>query len=174
MAHRTCSVDGCSRKSRTRGWCRQHYQRWLRNGDPNKVQRQYAVYRRTRHDGYIDVYEPDHPLAGSNGYVAEHRKVMHDLGYDLTGLHVHHRNGVKDDNRPENLEVLTAEEHAAHHADGWVSNQFGTWPRRPEPPPRAESCRHCGGGMDPSLRRDAVYCSPRCRVNHWKRTRGAA
>ncbi len=27
-----CSVDDCERPSRTRGWCRVHYNRWLRHG----------------------------------------------------------------------------------------------------------------------------------------------
>lgn len=42
----------------------------------------------------------------------EHRWVMRC--FDPT-LHVHHRNGVKDDNRPENLEVVTPAEHNLEH-----------------------------------------------------------
>lgn len=35
MEDRTCSIDGCSRGGKiTRGWCRPHYLRWHRNGDP--------------------------------------------------------------------------------------------------------------------------------------------
>lgn len=30
-----CSVKGCARQSRTRGWCEKHYFRWRRHGDPN-------------------------------------------------------------------------------------------------------------------------------------------
>jgi hypothetical protein len=31
---RTCSVDGCERHVRARGWCARHYDRWRVNGDP--------------------------------------------------------------------------------------------------------------------------------------------
>lgn len=30
----TCSVDGCDAPTRSRGWCRAHYSRWYRWGDP--------------------------------------------------------------------------------------------------------------------------------------------
>ena len=51
---------------------------------------------------------PDHPRAPNNGfYVFEHILVMERLigRYLLPDETVHHRNGVKDDNRPSNLEL---------------------------------------------------------------------
>ena len=34
MSDRTCSIDGCARPVKSRGWCQAHYFRWRRNGDP--------------------------------------------------------------------------------------------------------------------------------------------
>lgn len=31
---RQCSIPKCNRKHKSRGWCKPHYARWLRYGDP--------------------------------------------------------------------------------------------------------------------------------------------
>lgn len=51
---------------------------------------------------------------GTEEYVEcyEHRFVM---GMPPRDLQVHHRNRVRDDNRPENLQLLTIDEHARLH-----------------------------------------------------------
>lgn len=69
------------------------------------------------HRGYVNVYAPQHHLADKNGYVLEHRLVMETvLGRELAdGEVIHHINYVKDDNRPENLIVLTPSEHSILH-----------------------------------------------------------
>lgn len=58
--------------------------------------------------GYVMIREPEHPRSRSNnGYVFEHILVMEQaLGrYLHHSESVHHLNGVRDDNRPENLEL---------------------------------------------------------------------
>lgn len=63
--------------------------------------------------GYIRVHRPDHPAADTKGYILEHRLVMEEkLGRVLLSTEfVHHINGVKDDNRPENLTVVATTNH---------------------------------------------------------------
>lgn len=36
--NKLCTVEGCDREARARGWCMMHYDRWRKNGDPLKVQ----------------------------------------------------------------------------------------------------------------------------------------
>jgi hypothetical protein len=65
---------------------------------------------RTRHKaGYVMIWAPGHPRTGKSQYVFEHILVMEQLlgRYMLPEESVHHRNGVKDDNRPQNLELWT-------------------------------------------------------------------
>ena len=73
--------------------------------------------RRVTDRGYIYIRAPDHPCAGKDGYVAEHRLVMEaHLGRHLQANEVvHHINGVKNDNRIENLELMEFGRHSSEH-----------------------------------------------------------
>lgn len=69
--------------------------------------------------GYVLVYAPDHPRVRGKQkrHVQEHILVMEKkLGrYLEPGEIVHHRNHVKDDNRPENLYLTKNGTHIAEH-----------------------------------------------------------
>ena len=71
-----------------------------------------------KREGYRYVYAPNHPFSkrngsGGGGYYLEHRLVMEKkLGRILTqNEEVHHKNGVHDDNRSCNLEIVVKQQH---------------------------------------------------------------
>jgi len=61
-------------------------------------------------DGYVLLWMPGHPEANRHNQVREHRIVMAKMiGRPLLRSEVvHHRNDVRDDNRPENLELFSS------------------------------------------------------------------
>lgn len=102
----TCKVQVCDRPAITKQLCNAHYLR-LRAGKPLEVHIRDKAPRGTgsrwiNNHGYVTL-----TLPGQKGRIAEHRYVMEQtLGRKLLpGENVHHINGVKDDNRPENLEL---------------------------------------------------------------------
>jgi DNA-binding CsgD family transcriptional regulator len=90
---------------------------------------------RTSRDGYSYWYwtMPD----GRPVYVAEHRILMEQaLGRPLyDDENVHHVNGVRDDNRPENLELWTSSQPSGQRVEdkiAWAASLLARYARGPE------------------------------------------
>jgi len=77
----------------------------------------YGGHRKQNKDGYIAIFIPSHPRCNKEGYVFEHHLVMEEeLGrYIEKGEVVHHKNHIRDDNRIENLELMSFKDHARLH-----------------------------------------------------------
>jgi hypothetical protein len=75
--------------------------------------------RRIR-NGYISCKAPNHPYKDWDGYVFEHRLIIErKIGRYLHPFEIiHHINGIKTDNREENLELTIQETHGRNHHIG--------------------------------------------------------
>jgi transposase len=77
--------------------------------------------------GYVKVLKPHHRRADYAGYVnrsviiweQHHQKSLPD------GYIIHHKNNIKHDDRPENLEAMTDFSHRSHHS--CLRNKLQKW-----------------------------------------------
>lgn len=74
---------------------------------------------KTKH-GYIYIRKPEHPRANRNGYVPEHVYKWEEANHKILpdDWIVHHINGRKDDNSPENLVAMPRSAHTTMHCTG--------------------------------------------------------
>lgn len=113
--------------------------------------------RRIDKSGYVLVFTPDHPYRDGDGYVREHRLVIEQsLGRFLSPVEVvHHINGIKNDNRTENLMLM--ENNIEHQQHEWKLGTYSKIVKYPNFICECGSKKHYGGG----------YCK-KCYNTAWR------
>ena len=112
----TCEAASCLGSPIARGLCERHYRLYLRYGDPNVNTRARKGDGCLAQNGYRYIFV--------NGCQwVEHRWFMEQhLGRPLRkDENVHHKNGVRDDNRIENLELWSKAQPAGKRVEDLVS-----------------------------------------------------
>lgn len=155
---------------------------------PPKGDDHYSWKGFTHHsDGYRYLRCEWHPLASPGGYIFEHRMVIeekllreapdHHFLVEIggvkclkPGIHVHHINEIKTDNRAKNLLACTAGAHASIH-NGKPPMVGEVWPEMSgcvpfEPYRMAVVCNTCGTEFikkrSDIKRGSGKYCSRQC------------
>lgn len=96
-----CQFEGCGRPHRSKGWCAGHYRQIALGKEPTPI-RSMAKFG----EGWVNAHGYKMIRIGKKS-VPEHRFIMEQhLGRPLAREEsVHHKNGVRTDNRIENLEL---------------------------------------------------------------------
>ncbi|MDE2778904.1 MAG: HNH endonuclease [Chloroflexota bacterium] len=112
-----CVQNECSRTAIAKGLCQLHWRR-KRKGNPMDAQGyNVGLTRKVLDTGYVQVRRRGHfgkqQARGAEWFLEHHFVLECHLGRPLRkGESVHHRNGKRDDNRLENLELWTSSQPA--------------------------------------------------------------
>lgn len=111
----TCSIEGCVRPRKSRGWCNAHYERWRIHGDPAPAKE--VGYVHAQGDGVCEVDDCIKP-AKSRGWCAMHYWRWKKHGDPLATLRPNYGSGRRV--MPSGYVEVWVPGHPVANADGYA------------------------------------------------------
>jgi hypothetical protein len=117
-----CIIENCETKHTALGFCQAHYRAFKTFCDKDRWPEKRSKISNTTQARYITVYTPNHPFSTKQGMVLQHRLVMEQILGRYLERHenVHHKNGDRTDNSPENLELWSVVQPSGQRAEDKV------------------------------------------------------
>lgn len=112
--YKFCSIKTCNKKLIAKGFCPMHYARFM---GYNKIELNAPHQKPNLGKGWLIDKDGYKQIRIGNKYVREHRFIMEQhLGRKLLKTEaIHHINGIKTDNKKENLEIISFSYHTIKH-----------------------------------------------------------